>query len=64
VVISTGNDAAGYEKLQSELLSLSPNSKQLIAERSFHTVEIDEPEIVISGIRQVVDAVQDHTKAR
>jgi pimeloyl-ACP methyl ester carboxylesterase len=64
VVISTGNDAAGYEKLQSELLSLSLNSKQLIAERSFHSVEIDEPEIVISGIRQVVEAVQDHTKAR
>jgi hypothetical protein len=30
----------------------------LIAERSFHSVEIDEPEIVISGIRQVVKAVR------
>jgi pimeloyl-ACP methyl ester carboxylesterase len=58
VVISTRNDAAGYEKLQNELLSLSLNSKQLIAERSFHSVEIDEPEIVISGIRQVVEAVR------
>jgi hypothetical protein len=64
VVISTGNDAPGYGKLQSEILSLSLNSKQLIAERSFHSVEIDEPDIGISGIRRVVEAVQDHTNVK
>jgi pimeloyl-ACP methyl ester carboxylesterase len=64
VVVSTSNDTAGYEKLQNELLSLSSNSKQLIAARSFHSVEIDEPDVVIDGIRQVVKAAQDHTKLK
>jgi pimeloyl-ACP methyl ester carboxylesterase len=58
VVISTGNDSAGYAELQRKLLALSTNSKQLMAEKSFHSVEIDEPEVVIRGIRDVVEAVR------
>lgn len=58
VVIRTGNDAPGYDKLQQKLLALSLNSRQLLAERSFHSVEIDQPEVVIQGIRQVVEAVR------
>ena len=58
VVISTGNQARGYKELQTELLSLSSRSQQMKAERSFHSVEIDQPEVVIEGIRRVVDQVR------
>ncbi len=54
VVVSTGNDARGYSRLQRELLALSRRSSQMKAERSFHAVEIDQPEVVIAAIRRVV----------
>ncbi len=55
VVVSTGNDLPNYKKLQTQLLSLSTRSKHLIADRSFHSVEIDQPEVVVDAIRQVID---------
>jgi pimeloyl-ACP methyl ester carboxylesterase len=58
IVISTGNDSPGYAELQRKLLLLSMNSKQLMAEKSFHSVEIDQPEVVIRGIRDAVEAVR------
>ena len=58
VVVSTGNPARGYERLQNELIALSHRSIQLIAEKSFHAVEIDQPEVVIDAIRRVVDRVR------
>ena len=56
VVVSTANDSPNYPKLQARLLALSPNSKQLIATKSFHAVEIDQPDVVVSAIRQVIEA--------
>ena len=64
LVISTGNTAAGYGELQQKLLSLSTNSQQLMADRSFHSVEIDEPEVAISGIEKVLRAVQEDRAAK
>lgn len=64
VVVSTSNDTPGYSKLQSELLSLSKNSKQIIATKSLHSVEISEPEVAIEAIRQVVEAVRGHVKLK
>jgi pimeloyl-ACP methyl ester carboxylesterase len=58
VVISTGNRNPNYKKLQAELLSLSSRSEQLMATGSFHSVEIDEPDIVISAIGLVVDKIR------
>lgn len=58
VVVSTNNQAPGYERLQAALLALSHNSSQMKAEHSFHAVEIDEPEAVIAAIRRVVDEVR------
>jgi pimeloyl-ACP methyl ester carboxylesterase len=55
VVVSTGNQARGYERLQNALLALSHHSTHMTAERSFHSVEIDQPEVVIAAIRQVVE---------
>lgn len=54
VVVSTNNQARGYDGLQKELLALSHGSSQMVAERSFHAVEIDQPEVVVAAIRRVV----------
>ncbi len=58
VVVSTANDAPNYPKLQAKLLKLSHNSSQTIASKSFHSVEIDQPDVVVRAIRQVVDAAR------
>jgi pimeloyl-ACP methyl ester carboxylesterase len=60
VDISTdrGEEMPGYAKLQSELLSLSNDSKQIVAKNSGHFVIIDRPDVVVDGIRQVVDSVR------
>jgi pimeloyl-ACP methyl ester carboxylesterase len=47
-----------YTKLQAELLSLSLNSKQMIAENSGHFIIIDRPDVVIDAINQVVKSVR------
>jgi len=60
VDISTddGDQIPDYAKLQSELLSISNDSKQIVAKNSGHFVIIDRPDVVVDGIRQVVDAVR------
>jgi pimeloyl-ACP methyl ester carboxylesterase len=47
-----------YAKLQTELLSLSQNSKQIIAKNSGHFVIIDRPDVVVDAIRQVVESAR------
>lgn len=59
VVVSTGNELPNYKKLQTGLLALSSRSRQLMANRSFHSIEIDQPEVVVEAIRQVVDMVRE-----
>jgi pimeloyl-ACP methyl ester carboxylesterase len=59
VVVSTGNDLPNYKKLQTELLALSSRSQQLMAESSFHSVEIDQPGVVVDAIRQVLNMVHE-----
>jgi pimeloyl-ACP methyl ester carboxylesterase len=54
VVVSTGNETRGYARLQRELLALSRRSSQMKAERSFHSVEIDQPDVVIAAIRRAL----------
>ena len=51
-----------YAELQAKLLSLSANSKQLVAENSGHFVIIDRPDVVIDAIKQVVQSVRNNTK--
>jgi pimeloyl-ACP methyl ester carboxylesterase len=51
-----------YVKLQATLLSLSRNSKEMIAERSSHFVIIDRPDVVINAIGQVVQSVHNNSK--
>jgi pimeloyl-ACP methyl ester carboxylesterase len=54
--------ASKYAELQTKLLSLSSNSKQLIAENSGHFIIIDRPDVVIDAIKQVVTSVRNSTK--
>jgi pimeloyl-ACP methyl ester carboxylesterase len=54
--------ASKYAELQTKLLSLSSNSKQLTAENSGHFIIIDRPDVVIDAIEQVVRSVRNSTK--
>jgi pimeloyl-ACP methyl ester carboxylesterase len=49
-------------RMQSDLLNLSRNSKQIFAANSGHHIQLDEPEMVTNAIRQVIDAVQRRAK--
>ena len=42
---------------QLDLLRLSRNSKQIIAEASGHDIQIEDPALVIGAVREVVDAI-------
>jgi pimeloyl-ACP methyl ester carboxylesterase len=50
------------KRMQSDLLHLSQNSKQVIAETSGHHVQLDAPDLVIDSIRRVVDAAVQRTR--
>lgn len=54
-VVSTANDNPKYANLQNELLELSPHTRQFIADKSFHSIEIDQPDVavraVVAGLR-------------
>ena len=54
--------AAKYAELQTKLLSLSSNAKQLTAENSGHFIIIDRPDVVIDAIKQVVRSVRNSSK--
>jgi len=62
VDVSTDNGAPEYAELQTKLLSLSRNSKQIVAEKSGHFVIIDRPDAVTDAIRSVVQSVRDKAK--
>jgi len=51
-----------YVNFQGLLLSLSQNSKEMVAENSSHLVIIDRPDVVIDGVRQVVQSARNNTK--
>jgi pimeloyl-ACP methyl ester carboxylesterase len=51
-----------YVKLQNALLSLSQNSKQIVAAKSGHFIIIDRPDVVIDAISQVVRSVRNNAK--
>lgn len=54
IVISTLNDAPGYTELQTNLLTLSRHSEQIVARNSSHMVPIDRPELIVNAIQKVV----------
>jgi pimeloyl-ACP methyl ester carboxylesterase len=52
----------GYDEFQTKLLSLSQNSKQIVAARSGHFIIIDRPDVVIDAISRVVQSVRNNSK--
>ena len=44
-----------WQQLQTELLNLSSNSKQIIAEESGHYIHLDQPDLVVAAIREIGD---------
>jgi pimeloyl-ACP methyl ester carboxylesterase len=54
-VIRTPNESPGYSELQAGLLALSHHSQQMIAWNSSHMVPIDEPEVIVTAIRAMVE---------
>jgi pimeloyl-ACP methyl ester carboxylesterase len=49
---------AAWAELQAELVTLSSNGKQVIAEGAEHFVHLDRPDLVIDAIRRVVESAQ------
>jgi pimeloyl-ACP methyl ester carboxylesterase len=47
-----------WTKMQNELAGLSSNAKLLIAERSGHYIQLDQPELVIASILELIQAGQ------
>ena len=51
-----------HDRLQSDLLSLSRNSRQIIAQKSGHHIHLDEPAVVIEAIKQIMTAFRSKKK--
>jgi hypothetical protein len=61
VNVSTDVRVADYVKLQADLLRLSKNSKEIVAQNSTHFVIIDRPDVVVDAIKQAVQSIRPHT---
>lgn len=53
------NDNPGWPAWQSELLQLSSNSRQIIAANSGHTVQMDEPQVVVEAMLQMIQQARE-----
>ena len=47
-----------WRDLQADLITLSTNSRHIIAERSSHYIHVDQPDVVVDAIKWVVDEVR------
>ena len=65
IVLSSGEQASSAEEqearddMQRELVSLSTNSKQVIAAESGHGIPYDQPELLISCVRELIELVRE-----
>ncbi len=48
-----------WQTLQNELAALEPNSRHVIANKSGHDIQHEQPELVVNAIRAVVDGARD-----
>lgn len=51
-----------WSKQQERLVSLEPGARQIIAKRSEHYIMLEQPDLVVTAIREVVDAVRHGSK--
>jgi len=54
VLTSALNQQTGWQTMQGELLRLSSNSRQIIADKSGHNIETDQPEAAVAAILKMV----------
>ena len=47
-----------WQELQADLAKLSSNSQMLVAEKSGHGIQIDQPGLVVDAIRQMVETIR------
>jgi pimeloyl-ACP methyl ester carboxylesterase len=47
-----------WSQLQIDMLSLSTNSKRIVATQSGHSIQIDQPQLVIDAVREVVTEIR------
>lgn len=52
-----------WQVLQAELANLSSNSRMLVAEKSGHRIQIDQPGVVVDAICQIVEVVRNKREA-
>ena len=50
-----------WQEMQSKLVPLSSDGKQIIAERSGHNIQLDQPDLVINAIHEMVDALRERS---
>ena len=63
IVLSRGKDQdAKHTAAQTDLLQLSTNSQQLVADQSGHPIHIDQPEAAVAAIVKMVELVRQTTK--
>lgn len=55
------NKQTNWQTMQVELLDLSSNSQQMIADHSDHNIEIDQPEAAVGAIVKMVEQVRQRT---
>ncbi|MFN2528926.1 MAG: alpha/beta fold hydrolase [Candidatus Baltobacteraceae bacterium] len=48
----------GWQRLQHRWLSLSRNSRQVLAQKSGHYIQLDQPDLVLEAIREEIDLVK------
>jgi pimeloyl-ACP methyl ester carboxylesterase len=59
IVLSRGLDQdPDWQAMQAELLQLSSNSQQFIAEKSGHNIQIDQPEAAVAAIVKMVEQLR------
>jgi len=51
-------------EMQKELVGRSPRGRQVVAEKSGHFIQQDQPELVVGAVRQVVEEVKSVGRAR
>ena len=55
---------SAWTALQRRMASAFPNGRQIVAERSDHYIQFDEPELVVSAIREIVAAARGRDGSR
>lgn len=47
-----------FNELQKELVTRSPKGKQIIAKKSGHLINLDEPDLIVNAIKEIVETVR------